>query len=108
MRVPVETVARLELDVAHTLGEKYLDFVGHAADIVRILEIGDPSSKAVDDVQQRIHDEFIDTVWPACPRHSNHPLWYEAGGWWCQEDGVQVAPLGGLRQISTSQRRDDS
>jgi hypothetical protein len=29
----------------------------------------------VDDVQQYIHDTFIDTTWPACPRHPNHPLW---------------------------------
>jgi hypothetical protein len=99
MKVPVETVARLELDVTRTLGEKYRDFVGHAEELVRILEIGDPSSKIVEEVQQRIHDEFMDTVWPACPRHSNHPLWYEAGWWWCQQDGVQVAPLGGLQEM---------
>jgi hypothetical protein len=35
-------------------------------------------------------------VWPACPRHSNHPLWYRDGAWWCDQDDMQVAPLGKL------------
>jgi hypothetical protein len=95
MTVPVETVARRELDVTRTLGEKYRDFAGHAEEVAGILEIGDPSSKIVEDVQQRIHDEFIDTAWPACPRHSIIRCG-EAGWWWCRQDGVKVAPLGGL------------
>jgi hypothetical protein len=28
----------------------------------------------VDDVQQYLHDPFIDTTWPACRHHPNHPL----------------------------------
>ncbi len=51
--------------------------------------------KVVDDVQQRLQDEFVDTTWPACPHHPNHPLEYSDGEWSCQRDGV-VARLGEL------------
>jgi hypothetical protein len=50
----------------------------------------------VNDVQQYFHDTFVDTTWPACPRHPRHPLWYRAGSWWCVQDGVAVASLGEL------------
>jgi len=33
----------------------------------------------VDDVQQYFHDAFVDTTWPACPFHPNHPLWFSDG-----------------------------
>jgi len=55
-----------------------------------------PGEKLVEDVQQTIHDLFIDTTWPACPRHLRHPLWYRDGAWWCEADGVLVARLGEL------------
>ena len=51
--------------------------------------------RVVDDTQQDIHDEFIDTVWPRCPRHA-HPLWLRDGSWWCERDQQQVVPLGEL------------
>ena len=51
--------------------------------------------RVVDDVQQRLQDEFVDTTWPACPRHPNHPLDFTTGGWSCPRDGV-VARLGEL------------
>jgi hypothetical protein len=52
----------------------------------------------VDQFQQAVHDEQWDTVWPACPRHPNHPLWYDAEleAWCCTTDHVAIAPLGGL------------
>jgi len=55
-----------------------------------------------ENIQQRLHDEFIDTTWPACPIHHRHPLWLneEDGGpwfWRCLETGQAIAPLGGLR-----------
>ena len=49
----------------------------------------------VEDTQQDMHDEFIDTAWPRCPRHA-HPLWFRDGAWWCERDGLRVAPLGEL------------
>lgn len=83
-------------DVARTLGPTHRAYVLERAAEVRTFEIDDPGAKLVDDVQQYAHDLFIDTTWPACPRHPNHPLRYRGGAWWCEADGVAVAPLGGL------------
>ena len=52
--------------------------------------------RVVEDTQQAIHDDFIDTTWPRCPRHHRHPLWLHNGGWWCEEDGICIASLGEL------------
>jgi hypothetical protein len=52
--------------------------------------------EVVGQVQQRLHDEFIDTTWPACPQHPNHPLWMSDGWWRCPSSGTAVAPLGQL------------
>jgi len=54
----------------------------------------------VDRFQQAVHDEQWDTAWPACPKHPNHPLWYDAEleAWCCTADNVVVAPLGGLAE----------
>jgi len=87
----------LELDLIRTLGEQYRQLVTDAVKNVATLEMSESASKVVDDVQQRVHDERIDTTWPACPLHPNHPLSYEAGGWWCERDGVQIAAVGALR-----------
>ena len=52
----------------------------------------------VNNFQQDVHDEHWDTTWPTCPRHPNHPLWYDDAreAWCCQSDGAALAPLGGL------------
>ena len=57
--------------------------------------------EVVDQFQQSVHDQHLDTTWPACPRHLNHPLWYgeESQSWCCPRDGVPVVPLGGLAGI---------
>jgi hypothetical protein len=55
------------------------------------------AERVIENVQQRMHDEFIDTSWPECPAHGQHPLWIRGGSpwlWTCT--GVSV-PLGGLR-----------
>jgi hypothetical protein len=52
-----------------------------------------------DDVQQRMHDEHVDTSWPSCPRHPNHPMWMHRGVWCC--DGAPIAPLGALSILRT-------
>jgi hypothetical protein len=56
---------------------------------------------AVEDLQQYLHDTFVDTSWPPCPRHPNHPMWLaegEGGGivWSCPRDKAEIAPLGML------------
>jgi hypothetical protein len=53
-------------------------------------------ARVVDDTQQDVHDFFIDTTWPRCPRHQRHPLWFRENAWWCEEDRVRVANLGEL------------
>lgn len=67
-----------------------IEFVDDPVDSVR---------RIVDDVQQRLQDEFVDTTWPACPRHPNHPLEYGDGVWRCPRGGL-VARLGELREES--------
>ena len=46
---------------------------------------------------------FWDTTWPACPRHPNHPLWYDQGreAWCCQQDDAALALLGELVSLRT-------
>jgi hypothetical protein len=56
--------------------------------------------RVVDDTQQDLHDGFIDTAWPRCPRHA-HPLWFRDGFWWCERDDVRVARLGQLLSSGT-------
>lgn len=56
---------------------------------------------AVEDLQQFLHDTFVDTSWPPCPRHLHHPMWLregQGGGivWCCVRDEAEIAPLGML------------
>ena len=71
------------VDVAAANAAKFVD---DPADLVR---------RIVEDVQQRLQDEFVDTTWPACPRHPNHPLEYGNGEWHCPR-GAIVVRLGEL------------
>jgi hypothetical protein len=91
-----EFISRLERDVARSVGEAYRDLVRVTAMRVQRFDVADPPAKIVDDVQQALHEEFIDTTWPACPRHRRHPLWYRDGAWWCEQDHDVVAALGEL------------
>ena len=50
----------------------------------------------VDEVQQAMHDYFIDTTWPACPLHPNHPLEFRDGWWQCDATRTPIARLGEL------------
>ena len=86
----------LKVDVEATLG------ASHEADIDQFVEMGrsfiDDDARftqwLVDNVQQCFHDTFVDTTWPACPRHPNHPLWFRDDGWWC--GGDRIAKFGEL------------
>jgi hypothetical protein len=56
---------------------------------------------AVEDLQQYLHDTFVDTSWPPCPRHPHHPMWLgegQGGGivWCCPREHAEIAPLGML------------
>jgi hypothetical protein len=94
--------------IAHLLAQDLLETIGRGHEsvveesVARIrLFATDPADfeqRVVDDVQQWLHDSFIDTTWPACPEHRNHPLWYADGMWSCEQTGHRAAPLGGLRR----------
>ena len=58
--------------------------------------------RIIEELQQEMHDLFIDTEWPACPRHPNHPMWYGAGYWRCATDKAAIVALGELAQLRGS------
>ena len=94
-----DSLEQLRRDLRATGRGQYVHFVAaRAADVATFVdEPGRFVDKVVEDVQQRLQDEFIDTTWPACPRHPNHPLDYAAGAWRCPRDGEVVASLGSLK-----------
>lgn len=87
LRATLAPEALLELEAA-TIAR-----AGELLDVVDPIDIAQP---LVDDVQQQVHDEFIDVTWPRCPRHPNHPLWLVGGQWQCTRDNVAVSALGKL------------
>ena len=94
-----DAVARLlSRDVATTLGAGYESLVQACASGARdfIDEADWYARHVVEEVQQYFHDMRIDTTWPACPRHPNHPLWFKNGWWCCERDALPVSRLGEL------------
>jgi hypothetical protein len=76
------------------------DLAGEQLDPATQEVLEDLVVEAVEDLQQRLHDTFVDTTWPACPRHRRHPLWLgedDRGGtaWCCPRDDAAIAPAGG-------------
>ena len=90
----------LRQDVAATVGHEHDPIVAElAANVLTFRQPSDAAEKVVEDVQQYFHDTFVDTTWPACPRHSHHPLWFRDNSWWCEHDGVAIVPLGKLSTL---------
>ena len=91
----------LENDVVSTLGESHHRVVRErAADLDGFYEGAAYDEKLVEDVQQQFHDTFVDTTWPAWPRHGRHPLWHHDDGWcWCEQDRVALCRLGDLARL---------
>jgi hypothetical protein len=106
-------------DILRTLGEQYFGLLRETVKAAYVLVTegiphpttsggarmrddrtaqADFDRKVIDEFQQRIHDERIDTTWPACPRHPNHPLAFdhEHQVWRCPADSTRTFPLGGL------------
>ena len=85
-------VPALKADVAATLGNAHTGVVDTAVE--RGLSFIDDDDWfvqwLVDNVQQYFHDTFVDTTWPACPMHPNHPLWFHDNAWWCGEEAVAL------------------
>ena len=86
----------LKSDVGATVGAGHESVVVHFAEHGRSFIDEDAwfTQWLVDEVQQYFHDTFVDTTWPACPRHPNHPLWFRDDCWWC--DGDRIATFGQL------------
>ena len=99
-QVQVDRVLQLlRRDLTETIGSgQESDLQESVARIRLFADADDFEQRVVDDLQQWLHDAFIDTSWPACPEHPNHPLWYSDGWWTCERSGHRVAPLGGLRR----------
>lgn len=97
-RGAVDGVERaLKRDVAATLGARHVPAVDEILSKRWTSARGSAYTQwLVDEVQQFFHDTFVDTAWPACPRHPNHPLWLNDGWWMCERDTMPVARLGEL------------
>lgn len=83
-------------DVKATLGLDYSREIDARARLLRTFAGSAPLDKLTEDMQQRIHDERIDTTWPACPGHGNHPLWPHGSDWVCERDDMVIAAIGAL------------
>lgn len=96
-------IAPLKQDVAATLGATHAARVDARARMLLPFGADWPqdafAAKLIGDVQQELHDTFVDTTWPHCPAHPNHPLWFEDGAWRCNTSGAAVAALGDLDMV---------
>jgi hypothetical protein len=95
-------VSLLRADVEGTIGPGHDGAIIEAAARRRLYAsvparyVGD----VADDVQQYFHDAFVDTTWPACPHHPNHPLWFSDGWWRCERIEAPIARLGTLSDLN--------
>lgn len=87
-------------DLVATVGPGFENFaLAEAARLRLFIEtLAEFEQWLVDEVQQRLHDEFLDTTWPACPLHPNHPLWYSEGWWRCPHAGA-IVRLGEITRV---------
>jgi len=98
-------LALLARDVSSTGGARFRDMPETVADVREWYElmadadIASLTERVVGDAQQALMDTFVDTSWPPCPRHPNHPLWFHHGAWHCERDDEALAKLGGLSVI---------
>lgn len=62
-------VDRLCADIKNTIGANYEPFVVKVAAHIRQFTNNpvDFEQRVVDEVQQYLHDTFVDTSWPRCP-----------------------------------------
>lgn len=91
-------VSLLCADLRNTIGATYEAVVEETAAHIRSFtdDRDDFEQRVVDDVQQYLHDTFVDTSWPRCPAHLNHPLWYSESSWRCEQTGRDFGQLGTL------------
>ena len=90
-----QVIRLLRRDVRVTVGPEYdADVTSLAANVLTFREANDAGDKIIEDVQQYLHDTFVDNTWPTCPRHPNHPMWFRDKAWWCEQDKVPLVRLG--------------
>jgi hypothetical protein len=102
--VDQEQVVRLLVhDLRATVGVGHDDLaLSNAVRLRRLIDdVASYIQKVVDDTQQDMHDEFVDMMWPKCPRHT-HPLWFRDGSWWWERDGLCAARLGDLESTGAA------
>jgi hypothetical protein len=97
-------VSLLRADVEATIGPGHDEAIIESAARHRFhVDADDPGfyvGEVVDDVQQHFHDGFVDTTWPTCPHHPNHPLWFSDGWWRCERIEEPIARLGALSGVN--------
>lgn len=100
-------VSLLRADVEATIGPGHDEAIIEAAARRRLYADVPPQyvSDVVDDVQQYFHDAFVDTTWPSCPFHPNHPLWFSDGWWRCERIEEPIARLGALSGVNRERER---
>ena len=108
-RRPLDDVVRLvAADLASTMGwtQEQADRVARRTAVARA-GFGRAAVDVAEEVQQWLHDTFLDTTWPACPEHGSHPLWLEdesEPAWTCPATRRRFSALG---QLSTVVAVDD-
>jgi hypothetical protein len=104
-----DVVATSELDHEAAVEAVY----SRAEDHLRFLRSAgqdEPAHVALSWVVTAVQEDLIEggsapmVVWPACPDHPNHPLWFAPGdspdaAWTCTSAARVIAELGGLRAV---------
>jgi hypothetical protein len=71
-----------------------------ARKVAQFARADDYICRVAEEVQQYLHDTFVDTTWPACPHHPRHPLWLNNHpppfAWHCPASGQPIAAIGEL------------
>jgi hypothetical protein len=98
-------LALLETDIANTIGASHTARVRRRAAELSELDIAPTLEQLVGDVQQEILDLHLRTVWPPCPAHPQHPLWFADGAWRCSVDASTAVALGSLPPPRTNPTR---
>ena len=102
--LPDDVYGWLAADVVATLGwpaeeaMRFVDRGGRSAGYFNVLIVAE-------DVQQRFHDDRIDTTWPTCPDHPHHPLRLTdtlPALWTCPSTGRTVCALGDIGSVTGS------
>jgi hypothetical protein len=112
-RDPVEATAKvLTRDLVATLGwpvEVAIHVARREADSrARVIrDWGEAEIERLDywtaeELQQWLHDTFLDVSWPHCPDHGQHPLWLSDGRppmWTCPSTQAPICQLGELATV---------